>query len=309
MGGGGGGYYSSFSPKELQANLEQAAETVAAEFEPELQAILNSILPEINDRDSQADSKFKDDIKSIVSEAINSPLIGMQLGGSVSKNTYVEGLSDVDALAIFRKTLAGETTPQSLLEKMSSDLRRELPDCEIKTGRVAVTIVRPNGSEFQIIPAVKKGAKLAVPSWDGERWSRINTRAFSKALTMYNQRMGGKLVPTIKLAKKVIAQLPQYKQLSGYHVESIAVEVFKSYNGPYTTAAMLPRFFEKASSAVLSPIKDRSGQSRHVDEYLGAQNSVKRKEVSHLLTRVWKRMSNASAFGSKVRWKSILGED
>lgn len=310
MGGGGGGYYSSVSSADVQHEIEQSTEQLAQAFETELQGILDSAIPLLNDRDVENDNRFRSEVKAIISDALDSPVVNLNLGGSVSKSTYVEGISDIDALAVFRHLEAGETNPRRLLNKIARDIEAKMPDCGVTVGSVAVTIVRRDGSEFQVIPAVKDGAHLRVPSWDGGGWSKINVRTFSKALTRYNSKLQGKLVPTIKLAKQVLSHLPPSRHLSGYHIESLAIEVFKGYREERcATSKMLPYFFEKASKAVLCPIKDRSGQSVHVDEYMGAQNSVKRKEMSHLLGRIAKRMMNASAFKSRDRWKAILGND
>jgi hypothetical protein len=70
---------------------------------------------------------------------------------------------------------------------------------------------------------------------------------------------------------------------------------------------MLPVFFEKARDLVLRPIKDSSGQSVHVDAYLGDANSDQRVATSHILGRIAKRMRNASAHMSGDQWKVIFG--
>jgi len=69
---------------------------------------------------------------------------------------------------------------------------------------------------------------------------------------------------------------------------------------------MLPLFFERARKLVLSPIRDNTGQSVHVDEYLGQRNSPERQSVSHLLWRLAKRMRNASTGKSKAQWKAVF---
>jgi hypothetical protein len=69
---------------------------------------------------------------------------------------------------------------------------------------------------------------------------------------------------------------------------------------------MLPYFFDRAKDLVLAPIRDSTGQSINVDEYLGEENSAVRKEVSHLLKGIEKRMRNASAAQSKERWTELF---
>jgi hypothetical protein len=117
-----------------------------------------------------------------------------------------------------------------------------------------------------------------------------------------------KLVPTIKLAKAINATLPEPQQLTGYHIESMAIAAFRGYAGPAVVEKMLPYFFEKMKDLVRSPMRDTTGQSVHVDTYLGKTNSVQRLQMSHLLDRVARRMENATAAKSIAQWDAILGE-
>ena len=72
---------------------------------------------------------------------------------------------------------------------------------------------------------------------------------------------------------------------------------------------MLPYFFQRAKDLVLSPIKDQSGQSVHVDEYLGDANSVVRQYESRLIGNLAKRMTNASAAQSRAQWEALFSSD
>ena len=139
--------------------------------------------------------------------------------------------------------------------------------------------------------------------------SEINPENFQAALTERNNECGNKLVPVIKLAKGIIATLPEAQRLSGYHVESLAISAFRGYDGPKTVSAMLPTFFEKAKDLVLAPIKDRTGQSINVDSYLGPENSPERLSAGHILDRLGRRMRNATAAGSKDQWLAMFDAD
>ena len=70
------------------------------------------------------------------------------------------------------------------------------------------------------------------------------------------------------------------RKISGYHMESLAIDAFKDYQGPLDPKNMLIHLLEHSMDAVKSPIKDSTGQSRYVDEYLGAAESGPRKRAS-----------------------------
>ncbi|MGH7846924.1 MAG: CBASS oligonucleotide cyclase, partial [Candidatus Binatia bacterium] len=143
----------------------------------------------------------------------------------------------------------------------------------------------------------------------GDAWSRIKPEAFFGQLTRSNERCGGKLVPTIKFIKVVNQTFPETVRLTGYHIESLAIEAFRNYKGALNTKAMLKHFFEDSTNRVLKPITDRTGQSVYVDEYLGAANSQKRRLVSDALDRILRQMKNADASRSREQWLRIVGEE
>jgi hypothetical protein len=92
-------------------------------------------------------------------------------------------------------------------------------------------------------------------------------------------------------------------------MEALGIAAFKGYTGEMTTTAMLPAFFERARELVLSPIRDSTGQSVHVDEYLGSANNDTRLALSHVLGRLARRMRNATAAGSAAQWLALFGLD
>jgi hypothetical protein len=173
---------------------------------------------------------------------------------------------------------------------------------------MAVSVDYDDGMLIQLLPAVRADdGRIHVPSSRQEGWSKINPVPFQEALTRRNSECASKLVPTIKLAKAVVGQLPEPLRLSGYHMESLAIAAFRNYSGEKTTTQMLPTFFERARQLVLSPIKDSTGQSVHVDEYLGPANSEARQAASHVLGRLERRMRNATAAGSTAQWRALFG--
>ena len=179
---------------------------------------------------------------------------------------------------------------------------------EVRAGSVAVTVVYRDGKEIQLVPTVRDGDKFGVPSWDKNKWSSIDPRQFRDGLTKRNDECNGKLIPTLKLAKAINATLPEAARLSGYHIESIGVTAFRSYNDAKVPVRMLPHFFKKASELVLRPMTDRTGQSVHVDGYLGDANSSERVAASHMLRRIHQRMMSASAGHSRERWQDLFDD-
>lgn len=285
-------------------------------------------------RDSQYETTVNELLSSWLSERIRDPAVTEErlekikeileredigsfdilFGGSVIKRTYVEGLSDVDTLLCINRTDLIDLSPNEIKEYVRNMLdSANLKDLkDIRVGDFAVTITYTNGDEIQLLPTIRKGEGIKIPKEGTNGWSDVvRPDRFAKKLSEINWKNGYGVVPVIKMAKGIIGQLPKDQQIKGYHMESIAIEVFKTYpsDAPRTRKAMLEYFFEKGSEVVKTPIKDKTGQSIHVDDDLGPADSPARMQVSYLMDRIGKKMKNADLLGMVDSWDSILGID
>ena len=304
--GGGGSSYRDWDTDQLSRAVRKDSERASADFDIILSQYLAELLGLFNGRDIQLVRERLDEATRALQEELQEEF-DLLFGGSVAKRTYVDGLSDIDSLLILDSTKFADKTPVAVLAQMAATLRTKLGDTvTVETGQMAVRLTYPDGMEIQLLPALRSDSGLHVPSFVHSGWSNINPEGFQRALVKRNGECGGKLVPTIKLAKAVVAGFPEKYRLSGYHIESLAIAAFRNYEGVKTTSRMLPYFFERSKDLVLTPIRDSTGQSVHVDEYLGDENSALRKESSHVLAGIAKRMRNASSAQSKERWAELF---
>ena len=312
MGGSGGSIFRrDNSPQQVAERVIKAQDAVAsAEFKIELGQLQAELLAQFNDRDHERIQEELNKMKVHLEGTVEG-MVDFQFGGSVAKHTYVDGLSDVDSLLIINDSGLADMNSAQALDAVTGILAEKMGDlAEVTHGQMAVTLTYKDGLELQVLPALRHEETLKVPSsrHPGE-WSHINPAKFQEALRRRNQECGGKLVPTIKLAKAILGTFPEPQRLSGYHVESLAISAFKGYEGERTTTQMLSHFMSKAKELVLAPIRDSTGQSIHVDSYLGSADSQARKSASHLLDRVAKRMRTATMSESTAQWKDLFGLD
>jgi hypothetical protein len=309
MGGsGGGGYFRDRTPDEVKSELRKEEErTLDQEFDTEIAEVIGQLLADANTRDADKTSDALQEIKGVLENDIEGS-IDPKFGGSVRKHTFVDGISDVDTLLILRDPTIKTKTPQKVLDYFEKKLRTELPDWEVSRGTLSVTL-RKEGLEIQVLPAIRTQGGTRIPAARGDRWSEVNPEAFFRKLTDVNSQYAGKVVPVVKLAKIINDRQPESLQLTGYHIESLAIEAFKGYQGLLNPKAMLEHYFDRARNLVLSPIKDRTGQSVHVDDYLGVANSKDRKAMAAVLDRVSRKMKNADASRSRDQWMEIVGEE
>jgi hypothetical protein len=308
MGGsGGGGYFVNRTPEEVKLEIRKEEErTLDQAFDTEMAETIGELLAEAR-RDVDATAGALEDIKNALEGDIEGSL-DPKFGGSVRKHTFVEGISDVDTLLILRDPTLKGRTPQDVLDLFERKIRKELPGWEVSRGKLAITL-RKEGLEIQVLPAIRADGKTRIPAARGDRWSEINPEAFYRKLTETNSRYGNKVIPIVRLAKIINDRQPESLQITGYHIESLAIEAFEEYKGALNPKSMLEHFVDRSRTLVLSPVKDRTGQSVHVDDYLGPANSKDRKAVSAVLDRVFRQMKNADALRSKDQWLKLLGEE
>ena len=309
MAGSGGRNFRQYPPDVLWDLIEEAQDsTKRVQHDSEVNRILSDLLAQYNRRDVELTRTRLDEIERELEDSLETTL-DMRFGGSVAKHTYVDGLSDVDALAILRHHDVTNSTPESVLQEFARVLAKRLPyDVNVHGGRLAVTVTYPDGMHIQFLPAIRTTTGVRIPAANSDQWSRVvRPEAFAQKLTERNEACLGRLVPLVKLAKATIAELPESYRPSGYHVESLAVAAFARYSGPHNYKAMLHHFFERGSNLVMTPMRDSTGQSLNVDENLGAASSTQRKLLGGEMNRIARRMSNADAASSPKAWLAAIG--
>ena len=211
-------------------------------------------------------------------------VVQTMFGGSVRKGTYVTGLSDVDALLIVNQSSLVNQPPARAIEYVRDTIQDRLRQNTVSAGNLAVTVSYSDGTEIQILPAIRTntdGVRIANPG--SNRWSTVaRPDDFARKLAKVNTARDGRVVPVIKLAKAMadcFISRPSRK-ISGYHMESLAIDAFKNYGGPLDPKAMLVHFLGHSVEAAKRPMTDSTGQSIYVDEYLGPAYSKERERAS-----------------------------
>jgi hypothetical protein len=303
MGGTGSGPYRMGLGEADERRREAEEASKQAQLAAEVNALLNRRLIEVNRRDSEVVNRRLAEVETALSDRLEG-VDRLLFGGSVSKRTYVEGLSDIDALLVLDAATYGNLQPEQVMTELARALGEKLDRGEakqIRSGDLAVTVTYTEGLELQLLPAVEHGERLSIKAAHTDSWTAIEPKRFAAALSELNRDQAGAVVPAIKLAKVIVTNAPE-----SYHLEALALAAFADYTGPRNPKAMLTRFFESAATNVRRPIADLTGQSVHVDEALGAENSRARRSLAQGLERIATRMQRAPNTGA---WEAMLGEE
>jgi hypothetical protein len=304
MGGsGGGGFRSSRSPEELSSEVQR--ELQRAKLESDVNALLAEQLVTINDRNTRLVTERLDEIFVALGEKIEE-VDRLLYGGSVAKHTYVDGISDIDALVVLKSNVLDDDSPAALMNAMERALSASLDMGKVQeiVRGFAVTVRYRDGNEIQLLPAVERDGRVAISDRAQTGWSFIRPKAFIERLSEANRQQDGRLIPTVKLAKAIVdASVPEPQRPGGYHMEALAVDAFRGYNGPRNSKAMLAHFFKQAAGRIKRPIADVTGQSARIDETFGAPDSSARQQVSAALGRIAGRMASAS---NAEEWRELF---
>ena len=301
--GGTGSYFSAHDAKSLEEEARRRLEN--SRFESSVNSLLESESTDINDRDIDLTNERLEAVERALGTRIGE-VERLLFGGSVARHTFVNGLSDIDALVEIRDESIEGRSPSEVRDGLATALRQALPhgDVEkIQKGSMAVTIKYLDGMEIQLLPAIKVEEELAVSTWDSNSWIRIRPRNFARVLTATNQRQGGAVVPAIKFAKAIFANKLGEDGPTGIHLDALAIEAFRAYAGPRTPKAMVTHLVKTASERVLRPIRDISGQSDYVDDSLGQRDSSQRRILSRKLRRLARTMENSQSIHD---WEGMI---
>jgi predicted nucleotidyltransferase len=306
MGGGGASYFPS-EPRRLRTLIKQSQEgTERKRLDSDVNAYLQQLLMTMTNRDAQKIEEYLDEIAEILGD--DHEIDRFLLGGSVAKHTYVDGLSDIDALVVLPSKNLETKRPQEVLNAFAESLSGEMTKDKVTTltqGKLAITLGFTDGNEIQLLPAIRHRAELYISNARGSDWKPINPKMFQRELTKANRKLNNALGPTIKLVKSILSDLPEDVRPTGYHVESLSLEVSKGYKGPKTVKSLLLHILAASASHVLQPITDVTSQSRNVDEYLGRKDSDQRIKLSHVIAGISRRLNAAATVD---RWKEVIEE-
>lgn len=299
-GGGVGPTPSAERVSELER--ESSDEQDRAEYKASLNEFLADLLREANLRDAGAINSHLDTVKQALENLLEDS-VELRFGGSLSKHTYVDGISDVDLLVVLSRDTAVGASPKDLIEEFANAVRERLPNTEVEVGSMSIKVRFGDGIELQLLPAFKVGDGYKIPRPRGETWSDVvRPREFAGRLTDVNQSNSGKVVPLVKLFKIAQERLPENSRLSGYHVEAIAAEAFRDYHGPMDRSEMFLHLARAAAEMTTRPLAETTGQSAYVDGDLGPAGSNARLRISDSIRRLVTRLERANETGQLDPW-------
>ena len=116
----------------------------------EMNGCLRDLLRAYNGRDTAAIRSHLEVLRDSL-ELSDGDVVRTLFGGSVSKHTAINGLSDVDVLVIINDSSLAGRLPAAVIQLMAQRIERRLPQTRVTTGELAVTVKlfgRSRGTDF-----------------------------------------------------------------------------------------------------------------------------------------------------------------
>jgi len=159
----GGGIGTVPSAARLTNRLHQVvSDQERSEYKAQVNDFLAEVLREANVRDADATNRHLETVRQAL-QGLLEDSIELRFGGSVSKHTYVDGLSDVDLLVVLSRDTAVDSSPKDLIADFANALHERLPNSDVETGAMSVKVRFGDGTELQLLPAFKVGDGFRIP--------------------------------------------------------------------------------------------------------------------------------------------------
>ena len=229
----------------------------------------------------------------------------LDVSGSLTKGTYVAGVSDIDFLFIPDDPAMVRKSPTLIQRRLFGALQEGCLNLQVTLDKNAVVITE-NDILVQIVPALRETQGFRFPTHDGSGWLKVNPSLFSLKLSEVNERLKGKLVCSIRIAKVILSSLPQELRLKGYHLEVLAGSTCERYAGEVSLTAILLHLLKCTFHLVLQPLPDVTGQSRFVDGYMGVSSSNYRNAASDRIASISKTLSSEKELNNVKNWLTML---
>jgi len=230
--------------------------------------------------------------------------IELPIADPMPVTSRLQGLTEVDAIAILEEhgPIEPAVLPVALAKRLRAATSTEV--ARIHTDRRAVRVSWRDGIDLRLLPAARSDAIVRMADHSGRGWFGISPAFFAAVLLTQHARLDDHLIPVIRLAKRCAAGRRETRQLTGYHVETLAIAVFRPYGGPIALTPMLGHFFRAAAEAVLRPLVDAAGASLHIDDDLETADSPDRRRIGRAFTALAMRIAAATDLAD---WQRLLG--
>lgn len=225
--------------------------------------------------------------------------------GSWERDTIIRPLNDVDLFAVldfeeWKDEYGNKPNPQSVLTKIKNYLNKQNDYKDIvKQDRPCVT-VHLSDKDFDVLPCFEiSGGGYFIPNYDLQSWTSSYPKMLTKDLDDTHRLRDYKLKQIIRVVKYWNRDF-NGKTIPSYHVEEIAIKIFKINNFTNFEEGIRKWFDNVEYNMLYNKFKS----------YDGYQTSLKKaKKVKDKLNEAYKFYSDKNEVEAKKIWKEVFGKE
>src|SRR6478609_5763406 len=161
MGGSGGGFWAGKPGKFADAIREAHQATGADAYEAEVAQFLSEVLAAVNSRDVDTIARHVESIRRALNDDIDGA-IDLLFGGSISRRTYVDGISDVDALVILDRARFDTDDPELVCAYLGQRMTDRFPRGNVARDGFAVSVWFGE-LKVELVPVLRTPSGVALP--------------------------------------------------------------------------------------------------------------------------------------------------
>jgi hypothetical protein len=225
--------------------------------------------------------------------------------GSWERDTIIRPLNDVDLFAVldfeeWKDEYGNKPNPQSVLTKIKNYLNKQNDyKDKVKQDRPCVT-VHLSDKDFDVLPSFEiAGGGYYIPKYDLQNWTESYPKMLTKNLDDTHRLRDYKLKQIIRVVKYWNRDF-NGKTIPSYHVEEIAINIFKM-NTFTNFEEGIRKWFENVEYNI------QSNKFKSNDEY---ESSLKKaKKVKDILKEANKFYTDENEVEAKKIWKEVFGKE
>ncbi|HLO60326.1 MAG TPA: hypothetical protein VK179_16365 [Bacteroidales bacterium] len=225
--------------------------------------------------------------------------------GSWERDTIIRPLNDVDLFAVldfeeWKDEYGNKPNPQSVLTKIKNYLNKQNDyKDKVKQDRPCVTI-HLSDKDFDVLPSFEiLGGGYYIPNYDLESWTTSYPKMLTKDLDDTHRVRDYKLKQIIRVVKYWNRDF-NTKTIPSYHIEEIAINIFKINNFTNFEEGIRKWFNNVEYNMLSSKFKSN-------DEY--ETSLIKVKKVKDKLNEAYKFYSEKNEVEAKKIWKEVFGKE
>lgn len=249
-----------------------------------------------------------------VREAVEAELkvLDSFLTGSYMRNTMIAPLkgADIDIFVVLDPSYYDANGQASLLDRVQRVLKKTYPQSpRVSRNGQAVTITFTD-FKVDVVPGFyRQGGGYLIPDPPRGRWIQTDPKRHVEIWTDANKRRDGNLVPLIKMVKGWNKR--HSALLRSFHLESLVLTVLNNVKVSDFPSG-IRYIFDKARTAVRTPITDPAGYGSNIGGYL---TTLALADVASRLETAYNRAREAELLDSQgriaaafVKWRLIFDE-